>query len=145
MSPPEDPFRPASLCRGLLHAMDASEGRRRRRARDTTPDAIGFDLRRRLLRDAIDADPAPADFESFLLAWVTADPAPGPARAIALDVFDEWRLARSSPAFASWLAAGAPSDDASPPTPDAHALPSQASAGVRTRIDRPVGNGGASP
>ena len=37
--------------------------------------------------------------------------APILARAMALDVLAEWRLAMSSPAFGDWLARGAPSDD----------------------------------
>src|SRR5690606_22702639 len=43
------PARPADFCRGLLAALDASEGRRRRRKRDTTPDAIGLAIKRELL------------------------------------------------------------------------------------------------
>ena len=35
-------LRPAQLCAELINALEASEGRRRRRARDTTPDAIGM-------------------------------------------------------------------------------------------------------
>src|SRR5207302_36205 len=39
------PFRPALVCGALFTALDASEGRRRRRKRDTTPDAIGMLLK----------------------------------------------------------------------------------------------------
>ena len=39
-------MRPAEVCSQLLRALDASEGRRRRRKRDTTPDAIGLELKR---------------------------------------------------------------------------------------------------
>jgi len=106
------PLRPSALCTCLLRAMDASEGRRRRRQRDTTPDSIGFAMRRRLLDGVVAADPEAHGFEAFLISWGEGEPASGPARAIALEVFEEWRLARSSPAFLRWLAAGAPSDDA---------------------------------
>src|SRR2546422_5226163 len=40
------PARPGEICRELLAALDASEGRRRRRKRDTTPDAIGLTIKR---------------------------------------------------------------------------------------------------
>src|SRR2546430_9620286 len=33
-------------------------------------------------------------------------------RAMALSIFEEWRLARDAVSFRSWLAQGAPSDDA---------------------------------
>jgi len=37
-----DALRPAVVCGQLLAALAASDGRRRRRKRDTTPDAIGL-------------------------------------------------------------------------------------------------------
>ena len=40
MHTPAGRVRPAAVCRGLLDALEASEGRRRRRHRDTTPDAL---------------------------------------------------------------------------------------------------------
>src|SRR5438132_12968000 len=46
--------RPAVVCRELLAALDASEGRRRRRKRDTTPDAIGLTIKRDLLERAVE-------------------------------------------------------------------------------------------
>ena len=79
--------RPAVVCAELLAALDASEGRRRRRKRDTTPDAIGLTMKRELLERAVAADPDP-------------------------DRFEEWRLAQEATAFGEWLARGAPSDDA---------------------------------
>ena len=33
-------------------------------------------------------------------------------RAMALSIFEEWRLAQDGTAFGDWLAQGAPSDDA---------------------------------
>jgi hypothetical protein len=112
MTPAAGP-RPADVCRALLGALDASEGRRRRRKRDQTPDAIGLALKRRLLERAVADDPEPGDFEGWLLARCLDErtASVGAARAMARDVLAEWRLARDAPAFRDWLAAGAPSDD----------------------------------
>ena len=60
------PPRPAAVCRELLAALEASEGRRRRRKRDTTPDAIGLAIKLDLLQRAIAADPDPDQFEAWL-------------------------------------------------------------------------------
>src|SRR2546427_436271 len=49
--------RPAQICRELLNALEASDGRRKRRKRDTTPDAIGLEVKRDLLVRAVAADP----------------------------------------------------------------------------------------
>lgn len=103
--------RPAQVCRRLLDALDASEGRRRRRKRDTTPDAIGLGIKRRLLERAVRDDPPPRDFEAWLMAQCEAEPASGPVRAMAQSLLAEWRLALASRGFRSWLAEGAPSDD----------------------------------
>ena len=43
-------FRPADVCRALLAALEASEGRRRKRKRDQTPDAFGLAVKRDLLQ-----------------------------------------------------------------------------------------------
>ena len=106
--------RPAAVCRELLGALDASEGRRRRRKRDTTPDALGLALKRELLEAAVAEDPAPEHFEAWLLDR-TLRPREGAAvgavRAMALDVLFEWKAARTSPEFQAWLDRGAPSDD----------------------------------
>lgn len=107
--------RPAAFSRHLLEALAAAEGRRRRRKRDTTADAIGLELKRSLLERAIAADPEPDDFEAWLLEQTLSAPASGPVRAVALQIFDEYQLAARDPAFAAWLAAGAPSADAEPP------------------------------
>ena len=108
---PRDP-RPAEICAQLLAALDASEGRRRKRKRDTTPDAIGMAIKRELLTAAVRDDPDPAAFEGWLLERSLASPASGAVRAMALAVLAEWRLALRSPAFRGWLREGAPSDDA---------------------------------
>jgi hypothetical protein len=107
------PARPGEICRELLATIDASEGRRRRRKRDTTPDAIGLTMKRDLLERAIAADPEPDDFEAWLHEQcLTAGGSEGGVRAMALSIFEEWRLAHDAGAFREWLARGAPSDDA---------------------------------
>jgi hypothetical protein len=100
-----DVLRPGHFCSALLAALDASEGRSRGRKRDQTPDAIGLALRRDLLERAARADPPPQDFERWLFDHAGAEPA------MARAVLDEWRLAQRMPAFAAWLAQGAPSED----------------------------------
>jgi hypothetical protein len=108
--------RPADVCRALLAALEASEGRRRKRKRDQTPDAIGLAVKRDLLQRAVEDDPRPDAFEEWLLNYPVTCKAPelaGPSFAMARAVFDEWRLAHSSAEFRLWLERGAPSDDAS--------------------------------
>jgi hypothetical protein len=108
------PTRPAHICAHLLSAIEASEGRRRRRKRDTTPDAIGLALKRRLLEGAVRDDPDPDGFEGWLLRQSEADNsgASGPARAMALEIWADWQLAERSGVFRRWLEEGAPSEDA---------------------------------
>lgn len=113
------PLRPATVCRFLLGALDASEGRRKRRKRDTTPDALGLGLKRDLLARAVEADVDPDEFEGWLLErCLAAGPLAGATRAMAREVAQEWRVAVAAPSFRAWLAAGAPSDDTRP-GPDA--------------------------
>ena len=114
--------RPAVVCRELLAALDASEGRRRRRKRDTTPDAIGLTIKRDLLERAVAADPEPDEFEAWLHEQcLAAGGGEEGVRAMALSIFEECRLAQRADSLREWLARGAPSDDASPdgPSPDA--------------------------
>ena len=107
-------IRPAEVCKALLAALEASEGQRKRRKRDQTPDAIGLTVKRELLQRAVEADPEPEGFEEWLLDYsrtcVTSELA-GPASAMARAVFDEWRLAHSLEEFREWLERGAPSQD----------------------------------
>jgi hypothetical protein len=105
------PLRPAMVCRQLLAALQGSEGRRRRRKRDTTPDAIGLTIKRRLLEGTVRDDPDPEHFEGWLLQQTEAE-ASGPIRAMALEVLADWQLATTSDAFRAWLEQGAPSADA---------------------------------
>jgi len=103
------------ICAQLLQAMGASEGRRKRRKRDTTPDALGMEVKRGLLEAAIAADPEAVDFEAWLFARVQgAGALAGATRAMALQVREEWEFAVASGGFRDWLAAGAPSDDTRP-------------------------------
>jgi hypothetical protein len=109
-------FRPADVCRALLSALDAADGRRRKRKRDQTPDAIGLAVKRDLLLKAVEDDPDPEAFEEWLLSYPLRCKAleqAGPACAMARAVFEEWRLAHSLGEFRRWLEEGAPSDDAS--------------------------------
>ena len=106
------PLRPADFCRQLLAALDASEGRRKRRKRDTTPDAIGMTIKRHLLERAIQDNPEPEAFEPWLMERCqVVGGTSGPVRAMAQEVLADWRLAEAAPAFREWLARGAPSDD----------------------------------
>ena len=109
-------FRPADVCKALLAALEASEGRRRKRKRDQTPDAFGLAVKRALLERAVEDDPAPEAFEQWLLDYPLTCKSPGlagPAFAMAKAVFEEWRLAHTLGEFRLWLEQGAPSDDAS--------------------------------
>ena len=108
-------FRPAGVCRALLAALEASEGRKRKRKRDQTADAIGLAVKRELLQRVVEDDPRPDAFEEWLLNYpltVNVPELAGPAFAMARAVFDEWRLAHSLDEFRVWLERGAPSDDA---------------------------------
>jgi hypothetical protein len=109
-------LRPAEVCRALLAALDAADGRRRSRKRDQTPDAFGLRVKRDLLQRAVEADPGPDAFEEWLLNYPQMCDAPelaGPALAMARAVFEDWRLAHASREFRAWLEQGAPSEDAS--------------------------------
>jgi hypothetical protein len=106
-------MRPAEVCRRLLAALEASEGRRRRRKRNTTPDSIGMAIKRSILEETVRHDPDPDAYEGWLLErCLTPDGPSGPMRAMSLDVLSDWRLAHTSVVFRSWLGQGAPSDDA---------------------------------
>ena len=103
---------PADLCRGLLGAIDASEGRRKRRARDTTADSIGLAIQRELLEDVVREEPAPDEFEGWLLSRCEREGVgDGAMRAMALSVWDQWQLAQHAPDVRAWILAGAQSDD----------------------------------
>jgi hypothetical protein len=74
----------------------------RPRARDQQADRAGLILKRRVLDALVALDPEPQDLEAALLAIVEDFGQPtGPTRAIALSLFDEWRVACATP---EWLA-----------------------------------------
>ena len=113
MSASAQPLTPAVFCRELVAALDASEGRRRRRKRDTTPDAIGLAMKRALIEKAIAEEPAAERFEEWLFEQcIAAGDANGGIHAVARSIHEEWRFAAEVEAFRAWLDAGAPSDDA---------------------------------
>ena len=108
-------IRPAQVCKLLLAALEGAEGQRRKRKRDQTPDAIGLAVKRALLERVVEDDPAPEEFEKWLLDYPLTCDAPdlaGSASAMARAVFEEWRLAHSLEEFRVWLDQGAPSADA---------------------------------
>ncbi|HEY9479917.1 MAG TPA: hypothetical protein VIP79_07490 [Gemmatimonadaceae bacterium] len=103
---------PAELCRGLLAALDASEGRRRRRSRNTTADSIGMEIQRELLEAVVREAPVAEDFERWLLARCMAEgESDGATRAMALFIWHQWQLASEAGGYREWITHGAPSDD----------------------------------
>lgn len=105
-------LRPGVFCQELLTALEASEGRRRRRKRNTSADAIGLTIKRELLEAAIADDPEPDEFEGWLLEHtLRAGAGSGGVRAMALGIWDEWQLVTRGDGYRAWLANGAPSDD----------------------------------
>ncbi len=103
---------PGDFCRQALRALDASQGRSRRRKRDQTPDNIGMGIKRELLERAVEECPSPDAFEGWLVEQLIGHPASGGARAMAGEILAEYRLAASDTTFRAWLEAGAPSADA---------------------------------
>ena len=109
----DEPPTPQRVCRALLAALAASEGRRKKRKRDTTPDWIGMSIKKELLERAAREAPAAEEFEGWLALQceLMADRGSGAVRAMAMDVLGEWQLAVAAPNFREWLARGAPSAD----------------------------------
>jgi len=66
-----------------------------------------------LQQGPLDRRPEPDAFEVWLHEQcLAAGGAEGGVRAMALSIFEEWRLAHDADSFRAWLASGAPSDDA---------------------------------
>ncbi len=110
-------LRPADVCRALLAALEAAEGRRRKRKRDQTPDTIGLSIKRCLLACAVQDDPGPDAFEEWLVKFpvrLAGAESAGAVAAMARSILEEWRLAHSMDTFRIWLERGAPSDDSEP-------------------------------
>ncbi len=103
---------PVEVCTGLLSALDASEGRRRRRSRNTTADSIGLAIERALLEEAVREQPSAQEFERWLQERCMAQgESDGAYRAMALLIWHEWKIASEMPDVSAWLATGARSDD----------------------------------
>jgi len=101
----ETPLRPRDLALLLLASRDL---RPRQRARDQQADIAGLELKRRVLDEVAAVDPDPGEFEATLLAITERLDVPsGPARAIAVQVRDEWQMACASPAWVEQLLAEA--------------------------------------
>jgi hypothetical protein len=128
-------IRPGAFCRLLVRALEAAEGQTRRRKRDQAPDRLGLAVKRHLLERAVEDDPAPADFEGWLIAQIVDAPAAGSVRAMCEQIFLEYRMAHLQPALAEWLVHGAPSDDAD------HAPPNAGEPDSERRGRRPDGAG----
>jgi hypothetical protein len=105
---------PGTFCRFLVKALEAAEGQTRRRKRDQAPDRLGLAIKRDLLERAAEANPAPTEFEGWLMRQIAEAPDAGAVRAMCEQIFLEYRMARLQPELADWLASGAPSDDAEP-------------------------------
>jgi hypothetical protein len=108
-------LRPAEVCRALLAALVASEGRSKKRKRDQTPDAIGLAVKRQILERVVQDDPDPEIFEGWLLQYSQEHEGAqslGAIAAMARVILEEWRMAHSMADFRAWLDRGAPSDDA---------------------------------
>ena len=116
-SPPSKTYQPADVCRALLAALDAADGRRKSRKRDQTPDAIGLALKREILEQVIQENPDAQIFDAWLLNYSQSRQSSGAVAAMARAVLDEWRLAHAMGDFKAWLDRGAPSDDASAVSP----------------------------
>src|SRR5262245_53321599 len=66
--------------------------------RDQQADRAGMELKRRILHEVAAADPEPAGLQAALLriAVELGEPS-GPARAVAAQIYEEWRMACSAP------------------------------------------------
>ncbi|HLY65478.1 MAG TPA: type III secretion fhipep protein [Chloroflexota bacterium] len=99
--------RPAQVCEWLLTSIEVAEGQRKRRARNTTPDNIGLNLKLDLLKRCVAGDPEPDAFEGWLLQRsLDSDQPSGPVRAICADILFEWQTALNDPFYRDWLLAG---------------------------------------
>ena len=101
MSDAVEPLRPRDFALLLLASGDMAP---RQRARDQQADRAGLEVKRRVLDALIAHDPEPDELEAALLTIVEdLGPPTGPTRAIALGLFEEWRVAAASPEWMSHL------------------------------------------
>src|SRR5262249_26044421 len=99
--PSHESLRPRDLALLLLASPDL---RPRQRARDQQADLAGLNLMRRLLEQLAALDPEPETLEAVLLRLATEMGGPsGPARAVATQIRDEWRMACASPEWVAYL------------------------------------------
>jgi hypothetical protein len=99
------PLRPRDLALLLLASGDLLP---RKRARDQQADRLGLELKRRILDGLATLDPEPVDIEAALVHIVDEiGPPPGPPRAVALTVLEEWQAACQSPEWVGQLLADA--------------------------------------
>jgi hypothetical protein len=93
------PLRPRDFAVLLLSSGD---GTPRPRARDQQANHAGLALKRRVLNALVALDPEAEELEAALLSIVNElGPPPGPTRAIARALVEEWRTANATP---EWLA-----------------------------------------
>ena len=101
MSDAPEPLRPRDFALQLLGSGALAP---RQRARDQQADRAGLDLKRRILGELVARDPEAAEIEAALMeAAEAAGPPAGPARAVAVMVLEEWRMASASPAWVELL------------------------------------------
>lgn len=103
MTPLPQPPRPREIALVML----AGAALPRKRARDQQPDRFGTDLKQRVLDALAARDPdfaaLPAAFEEIVgRLTLTAEP-PGPVRAIARGLCEEFERATQDPAYFTWL------------------------------------------
>jgi hypothetical protein len=80
--------------------------------RNTNADSIGLAIQRGILEAAVRDEPAPDEFEAWLLDRCLAEGiADGAQRAMALFIWDQWQLALRAPDVQAWIVAGGHSDD----------------------------------
>ena len=87
--------------------------------------------------------PSRRRLEEWLLARCLAaagGPSIGAVRAMALEIFADWRLGQAIPAFQAWLDKGAPSEDGVRPAPSnlSTALRRRSSMGYQKKVTRPA-------
>ena len=76
----------------------------RQRLRSQTPDAVGLELKRRLLQSLADLDPEPTELDETLAHLVNEGGASaGPLRALALSFRDDWQALPASPEWIEFL------------------------------------------
>jgi hypothetical protein len=101
VSAPELSLRPRDFAVLLLSSADAGP---RQRARDQQADRAGLEIERRVLRALVERDPEPDELEGTLVAIIEdLGPPPGPTRAVALGLLEEWRAVRASPGLLDHL------------------------------------------